>query len=328
MANLDFRLEPHDTAFDNPSPPFEVVTAESHLGMPYVLGWGEAYKNMVTARVLIFQAPTGPLWRIVPKDVSPDSYWFASREVSFNVNEEVSLRDKLTVALEQNLGAHLFFLNEDARLRQIGEVARYAVLLTPRGWGQWRQLGRLSDGRVYTRSEAGFWYSVSSSSIAAPASDLWESLRPELNFPDSPLHFAREFAALSKNHRYPLWNWKRGNQHEFEQVVYSLFLSQPKWWQTPRHIEWILNIKGRTGTLVPRDGRPRPRRTPTLGKSLDKVWNYFSPTVDAEAQQKHLELKRLFNFSEDVISMTANDPTRHEQLEAVLRWREWESEHP
>lgn len=66
MSNtLNFELQPHDSAFDEPVPAFEVVTEMTWDQRSFALGWGEGYKGMESARLLVCQPQEGTLKRVM-----------------------------------------------------------------------------------------------------------------------------------------------------------------------------------------------------------------------------------------------------------------------
>jgi hypothetical protein len=320
---FDFELEPHDAPTDEAG--FEVVTHAKWEGKTFSLGWGEGYKGMETSRVALFQTPGEPLLRAVSAVNFPDSCVSSERAVSVREGGG-ALREAFVEVAQCNGWARLLFLREDGELRRQGERALFCVFLTGCGWGQWRRLRQTQSGRTVAHRAASFWWTPGDEALlwSGSARDVWNELRAQLDAPDSPFAFARRFADTPANERSALlWRTKGGTRSEMEAVLRNLFLSQFKWWQTPRHITWCLDLKNRSEMCEPLDDGPKPRRTPSFGKSLDRVWNWFSPSVDAETLARHLELKWLYEAGDHSIVIEVCDPTMHEQMEAALEWREW-----
>jgi len=331
---LELAPQSWEIPFDEPIPAFEAVTEVILNEKPCVLGWGEGYKGMESARVLVFQTQNGPLGRVLDptcilrrRIIRTDHSLRIASEWAFTIKSSPSsvLQTGFKKACRLNTLARLFYLNEDAQLREHGQVARFAVVLSPLGWGLFRSLSEPREKRLVTRDEVGFWWPTEDATLLEkPAHDLWNGLREQLDSPDSPIGFTRRLMQKSQAERMALlWNWKNGDERELEQVVRWLFLSQTPWWQTPRHLRWHLDLHKKNAFNVAIGGGPNPPRTPELEAALHQVWDWFSPAPNVKALKHHLELKRLFVASEHLTVVDINEPTMHEQMEAALRWREW-----
>ena len=320
--NPQFQIEPHDCSDDANA--FEVMAQSQWRGEACSVGRGESFKGMETVRVVVFQNQNSPLRRAIEFMYFTGGWKVPNDKTTGLKDEAGAYKEAVYAAANGNSWARLLYLNQGLQLRRSGEEARFALVLCAQGWAQWRVLRRTQSGKIVTARTANFWWKPDYPLLENGAAfELWRTLRAQLDDPDSPIGFARRFAEIPNSPKALTWKFERGTQDEMETVLRHLFLAQTKWWQVPRHLGWWLDFKDRSAEIKPLDDLAKPRRTPTFNKSVERVWNWFSPTIDEEALTRHLELRRLYDTGDHFLRISAREPTMHEQLEAALLWREW-----
>lgn len=325
---FSFELQPHDSASDDAL--FEVVTRAKWRGKKYGVGLGESHHSEETS-VLVIQRSGKPLLRAVEPICSIHWLYEAANEKVVGLADEAhDLKAMFRETGKHKTWARLFYLNDQLQLRQSGEEARFAVLLSGQGWAKWRVLERTQNGHSEAISTAHFrWKPANKKTLRRATSlDLWQPLRVELNLSGSHIEFARRFIELSADEKHHLlWRYRNGNQRELKVVLRDLLLAQPDWWKEPRHVSWHFDYHDRFPTRYSCDDKPIPQLTKVFERSLKKVWKWFDPVLDKKDYKRHLELQRYWDNTLDSIPIKVNEPTAHEQLEAALRFREWEQTH-
>ena len=234
-----------------------------------------------------------------------------------------ALWEALAYAWDGGLFARHFVLNARGELRGDGEAAHEAVLVAPDGIAAWS----LAVIDTQVRDAAAFSWSVPESKapfLRWPALDIWARLQLGLEDPRSEAPFAHRFALLDESQRQGLlWEWTRGDQHQFKSVLLDALHSQDFWNQEAVCNAMALRVRGpRAVEIVAAvHGMDVP---PSLLDAVERVWNWFEP-CPAEVMGARCVRDWLRRHT-PCLEIRSRRPSAHERIEAMMRWRDFEEE--
>ena len=331
-----FDLEAHDVAFDGDESGAQSLTQAKWHGTTWNIGMGGHARGKQKQRALVRQIEGRPILYGCSTTRTTTSY-DELNELSVEANDDMfGLRMIFADTMAKSKWARGLFLNDNLKLRSRGEEARWFLLLSPFGWGVWRDLQvanassspqdrKAGEGEFLWADEEQEWLkSASASHIMARFESLCE-------MPEADVHFARTFASQTTSQRHNhLWNWKRGNADELARVLRLAFLSQEELWRHVSGASWEvdpgrdINRQWRGGRLHSVVGGSAPDTLPGLKSALLHVLEWFGPQRNTDLEHKHLSLKRLAAATRQWhINIEAREPSAHERLEAMLEWRAW-----
>ncbi len=221
------------------------------------------------------------------------------------------------------LGRCLFF-NKDGNLRQHGEEALGAVVFSANGMASWLVDTLADDEKMPVPFR---WNKVLTIDefFHLSANQIWSRLQQLLGKPNRKISFARQFAFADEKTRQDLvFEFAPLDRKGFGDLSRSLIYSQRFWNDSDVEAE-IFMLRGKKPRLIiNRNGRSTKVLT-GLNRSFDLLWWHFQPV--RAALTKYPSVVNWLNERSENIGDSFSSPTAHEQLEAALRWHEWEAKH-
>ncbi|BCM92767.1 hypothetical protein IAD21_04649 [Abditibacteriota bacterium] len=261
----------------------------------------------------------------------------------FQAVEEWQLRTMGADALNKARIGRLYFLGPLGRLREQGEVATTSVIIRADGHGVWERWSEDNDvGSDWRQDRTPFCLfhdAGMNDFLRRPALDVWRLLERALSEPNSDASFARGWMSQTEEQREDLvWNWPRTEREarraEFEDRLLWALLAQTELWQ--KNQKWQCCVSGASKIRLQDGEENKPREVPpSLSEAIGVLWNQLAPfNGEVLSHQCARRWKREkgewgsdFPENWDQFFAEAREPSSHEQLEAMLRWREWEAEH-
>jgi hypothetical protein len=227
----------------------------------------------------------------------------------------------------------VFFLDKDGALRRQGQQAAGYTLMGLDGIGTWNV--RLVGAKWNLEATARFWLSSGAASLRRrDALSVWSELEQARVDERSDAHFAWRWAHLSEGERDDLlWNWPREEASRaarsmrklrLEECLKLVLLREETLWQ--RSDDWVLSVRdAQSITLHPGDAQWEEHEiSEAMSESIALLWERFKPFNPGALSH---ECARDWKRQRDVRFQTfAREPSAHERLEAMMRWRDFEGE--
>ncbi|RYF34515.1 MAG: hypothetical protein EOO38_29455, partial [Cytophagaceae bacterium] len=227
-------LAPHDFPWDGDGLAQHTLTYAYKHGEDWDVGVGGTTRSD-GSRAVCCQKHDWPLLYITGTAGFHQNFVVLS-EIIETVNADAfGLRMIFADAIAKEKWGRAFFLTEQLQLRQKGEQARFFLLLSPHGWGFWRDL--LNEPTHYRNNgeQSGFIWSQSNEHnwlLGATALQAVEHIVHQFKTPHSDSAFALNFASLPpRERRKLLWPCKRGDTDQMEGVLRQALLAQDEFWE-------------------------------------------------------------------------------------------------
>ena len=265
------------------------------------------------------------LW-MRPLDVDSDAGFIVlderfGRERIFGGTETLqTLGAPIDEIIGDDLLARRFVLNTRGELRQGNQRAHETLLVTRDGIARW--------GNRHASESAPFRWRASDSRltgarfVALSAAQVWSELQTLLADAQSEAAFARGFAQMNSQERIQrVQRPARGNLDELNRLLHQLLLASAPW-EIAGDNELFLGLNQRDNALLWKVSQSNPVEIEVpaaMRNGVRKLWDYFEPFAPTVADYLCVQ-------STDTPSLFARAfrPSAHQQLEAQLRFRDWE----
>ncbi|RYX86678.1 hypothetical protein EON83_00420 [bacterium] len=326
-------LEAHDLAHDGDRPPPNSATEANWQGERWQIGLGGTTRLTERApRIVVCQKQGCALLCLTHiSQLDPDHH-NKLRELDDSYHPSpFELRMSFAHSIEVQKWGRAFFLNERLQRRQPGEEARFFLLLSPHGWGFWRDLLNKPSPHAHSTGEWGFVWSQTDERnwlFSTTAAEVLRRITDQFDAPDCDSTFALRFASLSFAERRKLvWPCKRGDTEQMERVLLNALLSQEEFWEWESRASWDLNLKGwshKDRYNYAHISHMNGRWIDELDEAFHRVFDFFEPRLDDELIGRHLCAK---DDSFEHMCIEVESPSIHERLEGTIEWRDWQEAH-
>lgn len=258
-------------------------------------------------------------------DGSGDQPMFFAQRVKL-----ASLTEEIDVALDEKLAPHpfyeqflarQFFLNSRGELRSERERAHESLVVGANGIAAWN----LAFVRKEVYEPAAFKWSkplASDEFQRLPALDLWARVQQLLAEPRGEVAFARGFAFLDEDERRArIQRTRRASIEQLQELLGDLLTCSLLWDKMPgvQSIYFTINSRQELGAWD-NAGLDVIEMPDSLSENIQKLWRHFRPF-----ERRIARFLCVKNVYANQLDFEVARPTAHEQLEAHLRWREWEA---
>ncbi len=289
--------------------------------------------HLILWNALVFHILGQPLSRVWLRDVeSHDLFCICDSEgdiVQARLTESSdisSVRMVCADALNNAKIARLFFLGASGQLRERDEITHQIVIVRADGSGLWNTWPESRHKRSSFRlfDDAGL-----AAFIRRPAMQIWDTLKAALKDPQSDASFSRDWLGKTDEQRTAtIWNWSPDTRQnlrvELEEMLHCALLCNDFLWQ--KDDSWTLSVPDPANIwLYPAeeewDEYPVPDQ---LKRAIEQLWHHYAP-FNSEV----LKHECAYAWKQNTITAffdEAREPTAHERLEAMLRWRDWLTE--
>lgn len=246
-------------------------------------------------------------------------------------HDEFRIRTTCADVLNKGEFARYFFLNGDGKPRQPGEIAAGCAWARGDGTGGWNPQWNHNSGYewfvpFFHSPDQGAW-----NFARRDALDVWRELAEARGDGRSDAHFAWHWAHLRARERDDqMWNWPREDalagtrllcKLSLEECLKHILLSDETLWQEGD--DWVLSVcDPQSITLHPGDAEWEEHEiSEAMSDSIALLWERFKPfNIGALSH----ECVRRWKAHRDVCFQTfAREPSAHERLEAMLKWRDF-----
>ncbi|RYX86854.1 hypothetical protein EON83_01335 [bacterium] len=240
-------------------------------------------------------------------------------------------------ALNRAKIGRLYFLDQEGQLRRYGEVARAAIVIRADGRGIWKRW--IDDEDVdWTQVKAPFRLFDETSLkefTSHSALYIWWLLEEALGDPNSDASFARDWVSKSDDEREDLlWNWSRAERErlraQFQALLLCALLSDDTIWEEEG--SWQCSVSSASEILLSPEPEAELRDVPDwLSKAIELLWNGMAPFNEdvlrhecvRQWKQGKSEWASGYSPTWDTFFVETREPTAHERMEAMMRWRDW-----
>ncbi|BCM89143.1 hypothetical protein IAD21_00987 [Abditibacteriota bacterium] len=320
-------LQCHDFPSDGDELADRLLTQANWQGEMWHIGVGGTTR-IDSLRAVCCQKPDSPLLYLTHSAEFDHSLGNMAELIRNAAVDSFGLRMSFADGIKKEKWGRAFFLNEDLKLRQKGERARYFLLLSPHGWGLWRDVLAQNNRSYYywNDGQAVFLWSRADERTwlyEASASEILARVHIQLAESKSDVGFARIVSSSSFAQRRQLvWHCKRGNTTEMERVLRWAFLAEDELWNSATNLSWRVELEENAREESYIDVDDREFLPSSLQEALAQVFAFFAPERDNEAIQQHLCLQ-VAVWSSSHLQIEADQPSTHERLEAFIEWRDW-----